>query len=503
LQDCHQKFSFSRLLQQVTANLFRFTPILIAVIVLTRLLTLGAYPLIDTTESRYAEMARKMLETGDWATPYIEYGIPFWGKPPLSIWFNAVSLGLFGINEFSARLSALLLSIGIGWLIYSLAKSRELNSDALIAPTILASMTLFFVMSGSVATDQSLTLGITLTMSSFWLVIRGKKSKYGCLFFVGIAIGILSKGPVAIILCAIPLIIWTLIHKEVRTVWRSLPWVQGVVLVLIISLPWFLIAEQRTPGFLKYYLIGEHWERYIVPGWKGDLYGSGRARPIGTIWFYWLTAALPWSAIMIALFFSTFRRGAGELNELIKSSDGWRLFCLLWMLSPLLFFTISANVIWTYVLPGLPGCALLLADWRKVDQLQWFSSSQFWPRIALAVPVIFLGLVVSWQAMSFQFLPSQKAIVEKYYKLRTNQNERLSYVRGIPFSAQFYTQGKVYKISNIEDFQRAVEHPGTDFFVCPKKILSDLPDAIKTRLKTVTSYGSFNLFRQMDKTDGL
>ena len=56
----------------------------VVAVVALRMLTLGAYPLMDTTESRYAEIARKMLETGDWLTPQFDYGVPFWGKPPLS-----------------------------------------------------------------------------------------------------------------------------------------------------------------------------------------------------------------------------------------------------------------------------------------------------------------------------------------------------------------------------------------------------------------------------------
>ena len=83
--------------------IFRLGPALLAVVLLIRLITLSLYPLIDPTESRYAEMARKMLETGNWVTPQIGYGVPFWGKPPLAVWLNAINLGLFGINELADK----------------------------------------------------------------------------------------------------------------------------------------------------------------------------------------------------------------------------------------------------------------------------------------------------------------------------------------------------------------------------------------------------------------
>jgi len=64
----------------------------VALIVFVRLATLGFYPLMDSTESRYGEIARKMLETGDWIMPQADYGVPFWGKPPLSMWLSAASM---------------------------------------------------------------------------------------------------------------------------------------------------------------------------------------------------------------------------------------------------------------------------------------------------------------------------------------------------------------------------------------------------------------------------
>ena len=81
---------------------------------LVRLATLGAYPLMDSTESRYAEIARKMLETGNWLTPQFDYGVPFWGKPPLSTWLSAAAMAVLGVGEFAARLPSFLLALACG-----------------------------------------------------------------------------------------------------------------------------------------------------------------------------------------------------------------------------------------------------------------------------------------------------------------------------------------------------------------------------------------------------
>ena len=71
--------------------------VLLALVLLLRVLTLGLYPLTDTTEARYAEMARKMLESGNWLTPMFDVGVPFWGKPPLSFWLSALPMALGGV----------------------------------------------------------------------------------------------------------------------------------------------------------------------------------------------------------------------------------------------------------------------------------------------------------------------------------------------------------------------------------------------------------------------
>ncbi len=474
---------------------FRFGSAFIALVFAMRLLTLGAYPLVDPTESRYAEMARKMLETGNWVTPQINYGVPFWGKPPLAVWLNAFSLEVFGVNEFAVRLSALFLSVGIVWIVHRLAASRGGNGQAFAAPAMLAGMVLFFVMAGSVAMDQCLSLGVTLAMAGFWLALRSESPVYGYLFFVGLSVGLMSKGPIAMILAGLPIGLWTLIRNEWLAVWRRLPWIKGTLLMLALSIPWYLIAEHRTPGFLEYFLIGEHWKRFTESGWQGDLYGSGRAHARGTIWVYWLLAAMPWSPLFLAVVVMALWRK--EADKLVESADGWRGYCLLWMLSPLLFFTLSANIIWTYVLPGLPGCALLLAEWRRDGRLAWLSWDGVAVGIGMLVPILFLGATIVWQFAPFQFVRTQKTLVDKYFEERTGGEESLFFLRDHPFSAQFYTRGKSKELPNVEAFQNFLEQPGRNFFACPKKVWPDLPEAIKSRVQYVGTYRGFYLLRRI------
>ena len=463
---------------------------LFATLLLVRALSLGLYPLYDPSESRYAEMGRKMLETKNWVTPLIDYSVPFWGKPPMTVWLTASSLWMGGINDFSARLPSFLLSIGVLWIIYHLAKVQRGVEYAKVAVIMLASTVSFFVMAGTVAMDVCMSFGIALAIASFWLALRDDgKAYWGYLFFIGLSVGLLAKGPISIVLSGISLGLWTVMTGEWKRVWQRVPWIKGTLLMLVISVPWFLIAEHKTPGFLEYFLVGEHWKRFTESGWQGDLYGNGHAQPRGKIWLYWLGAAFPWSLLFLKAVITALMQK--KPLELLRSGDGWRLYCLLWMIAPLMFFTFSANIIWTYPLPGLPGFALLLADWFPLR-------SKYKTALALCVPLGFFGLVAAYHYPDADFFRSQKPLVQAYDRLAL-ADERLIYLNERPYSAQFYKQGQVVLVTGITELQASLTSTHHDFYVIKDEQMNTLPQALQQRLSPVKHYLLFTLYQAQTK----
>ncbi|HAS62691.1 MAG TPA: dolichyl-phosphate-mannose--protein mannosyltransferase, partial [Vibrio sp.] len=111
-----------------------------------RLISLGAYPLMDTTEARYGEMARLMTETGNWLTPQFDYGVPFWGKPPLFTWMSASGIEVLGINEFAVRLPHWIAGVVVIFLMAYFA--RKLGFSGLITAVVLATCGVFSVSAG-------------------------------------------------------------------------------------------------------------------------------------------------------------------------------------------------------------------------------------------------------------------------------------------------------------------------------------------------------------------
>ena len=477
--------------------------LLLVVVAAVRLATLGAYPLLDPTESRYAEIARKMLETGNWLVPQVDYGVPFWGKPPLSTWLSALAMAAFGVNEFAARLPSFLLLAGCGALVWHLAALRAGADAALWALVAFATTGLVFISAGAVMTDPALVLATTVSMAGFWIALHGPQSARraaGFAFFAGLAAGLLAKGPVAVVLTMLPVGAWTLWTREWRAAWTRLPWLTGTLLMLALAVPWYWAAERASPGFLDYFLVGEHWKRFVEPGWKGDLYGQAHARPRGTIWVWWFVATLPWSPMALGWLAHALATRSDGMRRLLR--DPWCAYLLLWSLAPMLFFTVSGNVLPTYVLPGMPAFALLLCEfWRPAAAPSSASARALRPAVMLMVAcgigllVVFVAVIAS-QRQRFDVDLSHRALVRTYLTTRASEADRLVFVGQRPISAEFYARGKAVKVEDMRALASYRASPEADFFAVREADLRNWTDADRAGLVDLGKFGEYRLLRE-------
>lgn len=448
---------------------------------ISRVFAIYFIPLNDTTEARYGEIARIMLETGNWVTPMQQYGVPFWAKPPLSSWLSAISMYFFGVNEFAARFPALILSIAILYLIWDLLRKKNGVDSAITGVLVLASSIFFFLDAGVVMTDPALLFCTTLITVSFWQAVVLKNKTFGFLFFVGIGLGLLAKGPIAIVLTGLPIFIWVLRYRKLVDTWKNLPWISGTVISLAIALPWYILAEKKTPGFLNYFIIGEHINRFLQPNWAGDKYGFAHKAMYGSIWLYAFLGLFPWSILAI----SWLGRSRKNLVNILQDNDHWLSYLFICMFVPLIFFTFSRNIIYPYVFPILPIFALLFAEIVQRAAIDFRIKKKF--LFFSLIPGVFFILVT----LVFIFKPmliekSQKRIVKLFQENTTNTNGKLIYWSSRPeYSASFYSTGKAYATINANELCHFLSNGKNNIFIIDSIRLNQAPKEIVLQLKAL------------------
>jgi 4-amino-4-deoxy-L-arabinose transferase-like glycosyltransferase len=510
------KKSFEVVRQITTSSMHWFTskPLLLLVIAvaIARLMMLGSYPLMDTTEARYGEIGRMMSAQNDWITPWIRQGIPFWGKPPLSFWCTALSFKLFGVNEFTARLPHWILGVLGGWLVWDLAARRSIR-EAVIAVSLLTGCLIYYFASGAVMTDMALTLGLTLSMWSFWLAVQPNQvpalqTRARWLFFISLGWGLLAKGPLAPVLAGLAIGAWLIASRSYWPEVRRLPWVRGFILSLAIAAPWYLAAEQKTHGFLNYFLIGEHIQRFLIPGWDGDRYGNAHIYPRGMIWLFLLLMLIPWTVIIPG--FLCFGKGKktslslplNSSTEAIKPNQmAWRNYLLAWGLMPAVFFTFASNIIMPYVLPGIPALALLggyylvRKDPRRVDQLLATGLS--------IVLVVSLAFVVVFPITGYGERKSERSLVHYYQSKLTNnatngttKAAQLVYLGEYPFSASFYSNGNLSAVPSTSALIDRLDKQDSLIVAISNDQDPEVSSLIEERLKKVKAFRRYSLYSE-------
>ena len=466
---------------------------LLGIVAMLRLLTLGSYPLTDTTEARYAEVARKMAELGNWVTPLYDYGVPFWAKPPLTTWLSAISLQMFGVNEFAARLPYFLLAVFIAWLVWQWVRriAGDAGQIAQLTIALLSGTLLYFIASAAVMTDLGLVLGTTLAMRGFWAAFEdgpSRRPKEVWLLFIGLGIGLLAKGPIAVVLSALPIGLWMLLTGNLKASWQRVPWVKGSLLTLAIAAPWYVMAEVRTPGFWEYFFVGEHFKRFTVTGWAGDKYGTAHATQRGAIWLYAVAASMPWPVLLPLLWVGRKTTPALGVAPSVSALRQFTIYLLAWSAAPCLFFTISGNILWTYVLPALPAMALLAARWLSVD------TRKRWINAVVGAGVLVMGSLVAGFFLREQFADSWKsAKVVVSAQVLTAPGQSLYFVGDLPYSASFYSQGKARAVADNAALLKLMERGSVLVALNPDQIKA-MPEETKVRLKLQTSSGAYKLY---------
>ena len=332
---------------------------------LTVLFRLGDYGLIDADEGRYASIPREMLARGDWITPTLN-GAKFFDKPPLLYWGEMLAFKLFGSTEFAARFAPALFALASIVAIYGFCRRTFGARAAFLSAAILSTTLMWPVLGRTVFTDTPLASCTTLALCAWWLghtETGSRKNLWFALFWICLGLGVLSKGPVAVLLCfgaIVPYLLWC----RPQNGWKmGALW--GVPLMLLVAAPWFVLVQLRNPEFGRLFWWEQNFARFMgsegVPDhWEAPWYFL----PFLPLVFF------PWSVFMVRALGKVapiFRRARTDsLDERARAV----VFLVFGSLFVLLFFSISKSKIVSYIAPLVPlGCALLGAfldsRWNK------------------------------------------------------------------------------------------------------------------------------------------
>jgi 4-amino-4-deoxy-L-arabinose transferase-like glycosyltransferase len=397
-----------------------------------------------------------MLETGNWVNLLDSYTSPFWAKPPLYSWLSAASMSVLGVSEFALRLPSLILGLLTLYLVYGLVAAQLNKEKAMLAVLVLFSSAGFLVSSATVMTDPGLLFSVTLSLCAWWHHHQKNDPKWAYLFFIGIALGLVAKGPLSLVLIGSPIFVYLVIRGGWIKAIKELPWITGIFIGFGLPALWYIAAEARTPGFLEYFLLGEHVYRFIKPGWTGDLYGNAHEQAKGMIWIYAAIALLPWSLFLVGIL--------GKVRKTIVAKikgQEFSIFLLCWALTHLCFFSLPANIIWPYYLPMAPAFAMLIAILIG-DEHQW---SRYLSYLAVAITSIAV-IFVSYKLESdpVNHLKSGIAEVQLWKDQKPDANSELLYLSGKRlFSVEFYSSGKAKLIKSEEPIKALLQNKTQDY----------------------------------------
>jgi 4-amino-4-deoxy-L-arabinose transferase-like glycosyltransferase len=316
---------------------------------------LAFFGLIGADEPRYAQVAREMLARHDWITPTLG-GKPWLEKPPLYYWQAMLAYSVFGVSDWAARLpsavDATLMVVAIYLFLKRFRPGFQLDG-ALMAAS--AAGVVGFARAAS--TDMPLAAMFTIALLAWYAWYEGGSHVYLAISYCFLALGMLAKGPVAPLLAAFIVLIFAAAKKDYRLLSRTL-WVPGILLFLVVSLPWHVAVQIKNPEFFRVFILQHNLARF----------GTNLYHHPEPFWYYLpvvLLGLVPWTVFVVASLWESIRVWQTERQEMLKSEDALNVFLVIWLLVPVVFFSLSQSKLPGYIVPALPAGMLLLAEYVR------------------------------------------------------------------------------------------------------------------------------------------
>jgi 4-amino-4-deoxy-L-arabinose transferase-like glycosyltransferase len=328
------------------AALALLATLLIVVVLFWRL---GTPSFWDPDEAHYAETSREMIATADWSAPFYNEQ-PFFDKPVLFHQLQGTAMRLVGDPELGARLVPALAALGLIAITVWFGTVMISPNAGIVAGLMLAACPGVFGLARYAILDTLFTMFVFGGAACLAVAALGARPRLQWAGYVAIALGVQTKGPIALVLCGLTMLLLMAVSGDLRRRLLALRWVVGLVIIAVVSAPWFIYMYVRfRDGFVNGYILDENVRLFAATRF-GNQPGFG---------FYFqilAVALLPWTGLLVG-------RLIDDARALMRGErlDGVETMLWGWTLAIVGFFTLSTFKLDHYVLPAAPALCLLCA----------------------------------------------------------------------------------------------------------------------------------------------
>lgn len=376
------------------------TALLIALFALFYLIPIEFRALWQPDETRYAEISREMLFSGNWVVPHF-FDLRYFEKPIAGYWINNIGQWLFGHTNFGVRagsiFSTTLSAVLVYWLGTQMFASRQV---ALTGSVIFLTSLLVYGVGTYAVLDPILMLWLVVAMCSYWLASQASTTRQRLCGYVllgaACAMGFMTKGFLALAVPVLAILPWAIWQRRFGELLRWGP--LTIVVAVLLSTPWALAINQQEGDFWHYFFWVEHIQRFA----------ESDAQHKAPFWYYipvLLAGCLPWLALLPGSLVGAWRQ---------RSQQAGPIYLLSWVLLPLLFFSIAKGKLPTYILPCFAPLALLMAHYAHSGSAQVIKALKVngWINLLLgAIAAIVLLVVLAPWGISHRPVYSNEEIV--------------------------------------------------------------------------------------------
>lgn len=366
---------------------------LIAIAGLCFFFHLGNIGLLGPDEPRYAQVAREMMDRGDWITPTL-LGRTWFEKPALVYWLMGISYRIFGISEWAVRLPSASLALGGVLWIYWLGIQIHSQRFGFWTAAALASSCFYFGFARGGTFDLPLTVCVAIALGAFlWWDLAPTRTDHRWLwvFYFFLGISLLAKGLIGLVLPAGIIggylgLSSTSVRDFFQRVNRT-HWLIGSAVMVCAASVWYgPVIWQHGYTFIQDFFIAHHFQRYT----------SDKYHHTGPVYFYLpviLGGLFPWTIFGVHGFLEQVRliRTYWTLPVEAKPSPAsFKVACfsLCWILFPLLFFSFSGSKLPGYILPIWPAAALMVGT--SIEKLRTDACARTRHRLMAGTSVLIL-----------------------------------------------------------------------------------------------------------------